>query len=357
MTYREEKLAVARNAVAEVLNDDELDAVYLAGSLTAGLGSPTSDVDVFAVTSGTGRTAIRQAKVGAERLDIETYTGEWFDGALRKLAAWEATRSDLRSKRLSETELDVLIRLRQSEVVKDSPRLAAYRRLLAENEHKLRQMALSGWGIDANAQLSDFRGSFQDGDLETAALLGQYLVVCGGKAVAAAAGDLYHGRKWVYCQLRRSAGESFPYERFSYLQSGAWARDEPAAGALELLSFTQTLMVAAQVLGWAEPQVTAWPFWSTGTDGYRRNPDFNVIRLSNGVLLNNELRSQFVVQPHVALVWGLCNGRTEKEVVEAALELGRYVGGDTQVALTAERVRQIIETLDARELVSQTRFR
>ncbi|WP_165974497.1 PqqD family protein [Nonomuraea deserti] len=357
MAYREEKLATARTAVATFIADAQLDSVYLAGSLTAGLGSPTSDVDVFAITSDSEKTGVRQEPLGGQRLDIETYTAEWYENTLRKLADWELSRTDLRSKQLSEEQLDVLIRMRQSEVIKDSPRLTTFRDQLLRNEDKLRQMVLSAWAVEANGHLSDFRGAHQDGDMESAALIGQVLMLCAGKAVAAAAGDLYYGHKWVHCQLRRSAGAAFPLHRFSFLQTGAWAREDYTSGATEFATFTQTLMAAAQILGWEGTHLTEWPFWIAGPEGYRRNPDFTTIHLTQGVLLNDELKRQFVVQPHVALIWSLCNGRPDEEIIDAALHLEPFTVGAEQVPLTAGRVRGILKTLDERGLISRTQFR
>lgn len=352
MDYRERKLATARTAAAAMAQDNDLDAVYLAGSLTAGLGSPTSDVDVFAVSRTEERAGVTQLPTDGHRIDLEVYSTGWYERALAKLGAWDISRTDLRSKCLGNDELDVLVRLRQSEVVHDSPLFAGYRETLARHETTLRRMILSKWAVDANGHLSDLKGACADGDAESAAFIAQTLVAFAGKAVAAAAGDLYFGKKWVYCQLRRSAGETFPHRRFAYTQTGAWTQNGSVDELPQVLTFVQTMLVAAQTLGWHGTDVARWPFWTTGTGRYRRNPDFNAIHLTQGVLLNDELKSQFVVQPHVALVWGLCTGRDRDEVTSAAVALGGLIAADgAESLLNPQRIHRILDTLVERGLV------
>lgn len=354
MSYREEKLAKARAGTATLAADPEVEAVYLAGSLLSGLGSPTSDIDVYAITASGGPPAgsagAVQVKSGGERLDVETFTGAWAEGALVKVANWEISRTDLRSKGLSEDELDTLIRMRDLEVVKSSPALERIVTALSGSEDGLRRMTLAHWALLANGHLSDCRGSHADGDLESAALIGQSLMLCAGKAVAAAAGDLYLGPKWVHRQLRRCAGDRFPHEEFTRLQAGGWTEDW-----LGFLCFFQTLMAAAQLLGWRGAAVTRWPFWRTGEQGYRRDPFLNVVHLTRGVLFNDELRRQFVVKPDVALVWALCNGRTAEEIIPAAVELGGLLDGGEPVS--ADRAREVIALLEKRGLISPEKFR
>lgn len=358
MHYRDKKLSIARTAAARLADDPQVDSIYLAGSLTAGLGSPTSDLDVFAVVNSDAESQVRQVTTEGERMDVETYPIEWFRGVLSKVEQWSTSRGDLRSTELNKDELDVLLRLRQMETIKDSPALSEIRSRLAANDDRLRQMTLSHWALEANGQLSDFKGSCADEDFTTAALIGQSLLVSVGKALAAATGDLYYGTKWVYIQLGRALGKEFPHNRYASLQSGAWVGDDPRGGMKDFLSFFQTLSVAGQVLGWGSADVNEWPFWETGPGALRRNPQYNVIHLTEGVLLNNELRRQFVVEPQVALVWGLCNGRELDEVVNAAVTLSEHLPDSSPVPpLLAEHAQEMVSVLISRGLVSQELFR
>lgn len=357
MTYREEKLAAAMAEARDMAEDPTIDSVYLAGSLTAGLGSPTSDVDVFVLAEAAQSGLARQLRVGNERLDIETYSIAWVDEALAKLSRWESSRQKLRFNALSEEELDFLIRMRDIEVVKSSPHLRRLRKALADATDRLRQMTLSTWALRANGHLSDFKGAVQDGDLESAGLICQSLLASAAKSVTTAAGDLYFGAKWVHRQLRRSLADSFPHDLFQTWQSGAWARESGADAIRDVMFFQQTLVAAGQLLGWHGTSVSEWPFWETGKGTYRRNPSYNTIHLTEGVLLNNELQRQLVVKADVALVWALSNGREEDEIVSAAVELAPKVAAPGDEPTDADRVREVLALLHRRGLVSGDLFR
>ncbi|MEU8001129.1 nucleotidyltransferase domain-containing protein [Catellatospora sp. NPDC049111] len=359
MTYREEKLKTALANAEALIDDARADSVYLGGSLTAGLGSPTSDVDVFVLTTDTEAQSgvARQFKVDTERIDLETYTVAWVDSLLDKVGQWESNRQRLRHNALNATELDFLLRLRQIQVIKNSANLDRILARLAEHDDRLRQMALSTWALSCNGWLSDFKGALLDNDGESAGLIGQSVLVCVGKAAAAAAGDLYYGLKWVHQQLHRSIGDAFPHEVFRHWQRGGWATEPATADGLDFLVFQQTVGAAAQLLGWNGPAVKEWPFWETGTGQYRRNPQYNTIHLTEGVLLNYELQRQLVVKPDVALVWALSNGRDEDEIVDAAVALGPHVCLPGEDPLGGDRARELLALLERRGLVSKDLFR
>lgn len=358
MSFREEKLATARAGAAGLAAESGYDSVYLAGSLTAGLGNPSSDVDVFVLTRDASGEETRQLKIDGTRLDIEVYEIGWVDAALDKLATWTSSRTEIRKNALSEDELDVLLRMRESEVITDSADFTRIRERLGGGGDRLRQAVLSAFALEANSHLSDFRGAMEELDLDSAVLMGQSLMTTAGKALAAGGGDLYLGRKWVVRQLRRTMGDGFPLEEFRALQSGAWA-ERGAAGGSELVNVQQTLIAVSQLLGWIGADVNRWPFWAlgAGADAYRRNPAYNTIHMDEGLLLNNELHRQFVVKPEIALIWALCNGREEDEIVAAALELSDCVREPGEQALTDARVRAVIGTLNQRGLISRKLFR
>src|SRR4051794_38408927 len=110
MSYREEKLAHAMSGAQQIADEPYTDSVYLAGSLTAHLGSPTSDVDVFVLTgkADVDDRPAQQKRYGDLRLNIESYSIEWIDAALEKLSLWHSTRQNVRHNALSRAELDVL---------------------------------------------------------------------------------------------------------------------------------------------------------------------------------------------------------------------------------------------------------
>jgi len=351
MDYRSAKLAHAREVTRDLCAAPEVDCAYLSGSLLADLGSPTSDIDVFVVLRPgvEPETAMRQIRGSGERVDVEFYTTGYIEAAIDAVTDWKLTRDGLSRVWVPENQLDFVVRLHYAEVLKDSPTLAGFRSTLGERLPRLRQFLLARWAVEANNYLEDFEGAYLDGDYDSAALVGQSLMMVAGKAVAAAAGELYFGRKWVFQQLRRGAGAGFGYAEFVDSQCGRWTRPDPVAGYARFRQDLQTLLTAAQCLGWQAEAVARWPHWRSGTGGISRDASFNPVRLSEGVLLNEEGRRQFVVKPDVALVWGLCNGQPASDVVRAAVALAD--AAPDLADLTEERAGTVLDGLLGRNLV------
>lgn len=346
----ETKVAYAREVAERLIAaDTRLDAAYIAGSTTVGLGNSTSDVDVFLLTpddmAGPGS---RQVVVGRARIDVESVPYLRLEELVGRLTGWQVTRRSL-TRFASEAELDMLIRLRYAQVVVGSPRLSALRCRLTERTADIRKLAIIRWAVEANSTVEDCEGMYLAGDLDSAVLLAQAIVTSAGKAIATAMDDLYLGRKWVVQQLRRSTDGWFPRGQFLQLQRGDWADVDAEAGYRRVIGFTQTCLIAAQTVGWDGAGVASWPQWWPGDGPLQRSPAYVPIRLSDGVLLNHELRHQVVVKPDIALVWGLCNGVHREEVIRQALRLREAV--PSFAALDEARCRTALGMLCDRGLV------
>lgn len=150
-------------------------------------------------------------------------------------------------------------------------------------------------------------------------------------------------------------GGSFPHEDFAHFQFGQWGSQGPLLPAGETVTtFMQTCLVAAQTLGWhSVGEISRWPHWRPEAEGPRRHPAYNVIRLSEGVELNWELKRQLIVKPDVALVWGLCNGQAEDDIVKAAVSLSDAAPDLTD--LNESRVRAVIASLEQKSLLATAR--
>lgn len=349
---RERKLARAREATTELVARDFVDSAWLSGSLLAGLGTDTSDVDVFVMLAEgvPVEEEMRQIFGGGERVDVEFYEAAAVEAAVDAVLDFELTHHSMAPVWLPEKDLDLVIRMSCAETLRDSPRWAELRRRLDDGAAVVRQRMLARWAVEANNFLEDFEGARLDGDLEATALVGQSLMLVAGKAVAAAAGDVYLGRKWVYHQLRRSAGSAFPLDEFARYQLGRWGEEGLDEGCAKFTGLLQTCLIAAQTLGWHAPtDLDRWPHWTRESNGPVRRPAYNAIRLSEGVELNWELHRQVVVKPDVALVWGLCNGQSEDAVIEAAVALAD--AAPDLAGLDGQRARGVLDSLRKHDLV------
>jgi hypothetical protein len=106
---------------------------------------------------------------------------------------------------------------------------------------------------------------------------------------------------------------------------------------------------AAQLLAFNGVAPQMWPGWQRGDHGLFRSPHYLMFGLDEGFVLHRELRKQFVLRPHMALVWAMCDGVEAAEVAGRAARLcGPIVGED----LTTERASRVLEKLVARGLVT-----
>jgi hypothetical protein len=344
------RLEVARRAARSLGRQPGVLGSYVSGSLVAGLGTPTSDADVFVVLAeGVDRPGTRQLLVGADRVDVEFTTAAEIGSAVRRCTSYRPTRTDLSAARAPQDTVDLVVRLLLGEIVADEGWLGRTQKEVRSAEQEVRRLLVGMWSLYVHGSLEDFTGAVADGDVLSAGLLGQWMMTAAGKATAAAAGDLYVGDKWVHRQVARSAGPSFPVEEFSGFQLGWWTREPVDPGAADrLVLFAQTMLAVAQLTGWDAP-APDWADWRPGTGRLRRNPGFLSMRVTEGFLLHQERVREAVLSPVTALVWTLCLDRDDDEVVRGAVRLsGRLPGMDP---LTEDRARAVLGRLIDKQFV------
>lgn len=351
------KMESARQLAHALAADDvsgSIDSIYIAGSLTARLGNATSDADLFvlqnpgvAISDG-----MKQYNVDGNRVDVERYSVDYAERAADEVISFTVQRDNLTALHALPDKIDFIVRLHTSETVIGSPALDNIKRRVSGSILSVRRTCINYSAIVVYAFLEDFIGAVLDADFDTAALVGQELVVYAGKALTAALSDLYFTKKWVYKQLARNPIEGFPIDQFTDYQRGVWT-SRGAAGAEALIFFAQTCVTASQLLsGWDVP-VAAWPSWTANCqgDGLWRHPGYLVLRHPDGILLHWELRRQLLLKEHTAVVWALCDGRGPEEIMANVKLLSGHV--PALRALTAERVAGILRSLQDRGLVSR----
>jgi len=354
----EDKLAAARKLAHAMVADNgsEIDSIYIAGSLTAGLGNATSDADLFVIgrPGSTADQAVVQYGVDGHRIDVEHVDPAAITHTIDDVTSFRLRRDNLAELHRMNRPLDTVARLQASETVLDSPLLASLKARIAAAESQIRQLAVNYFAITLISHQEDFLGAAADEDFDTTAIVGQDLVANAGKAVTTAAGDLYVSKKWLYKQLARRTVDGFPVETLRTFQHGSWIVGGRAA-AEALLRFVQTCIAAAVLMNRDDAWIGAWPSWTAGNaaDGIWRHPAYSVLRLDDGgVLLHWELRRQIVLKEPAAAVWALCTGRTVEEIVDQVRALAEQL--EPLRPLTADRVLAIITALEQRGLVGRT---
>lgn len=320
MYNREEKISLARKYAGRFISDPSINSVFIGGSLTAGLGSPTSDVDLFLITDK--RASLRktwQSIVEGCRVDVEVYEVWELKEALGKILPEEPGENTLLSVRSLKSEIDLMARLEHGIVLKQSKELEQIKQALLVNANQFYSLQANYWALIVEAVKEDFIGAILAEDYHTAAYLGQNLLSTAGKSFSSATGDSYFGEKWVYQQLVRSSLGGELFQRFATLQFGWWS-ERKREGALEVLYMAQDMVVAAQLQGVfsGERGCDLSAFFTSlkkreGETLYR-HPLYGAFRVDGGVQVHWELHKDMVLSNRLACLLGICSGRSLSEI-------------------------------------------
>ncbi|WP_405943540.1 hypothetical protein OHA44_04100 [Streptomyces sp. NBC_00144] len=371
-------LPLARRVARQLAAPATVGSSFIAGSVTAGLGNHTSDIDVYLVGTGLA-PARRQLVLDRSRFDVQELSVADLDAAVGRVAG--AAFPGDGSTVVAQRDLDLAVRLWSGEVITDDGALAPLRDRLRAAPLPLRRALITHWLTAVHYELEDVAGLVANGDLDAGLMAARTALLLAGKAVAAACGDFYTGRKWVWHQLRRAAPSGFPYEGFRHLlrydpladgTGAGGGSGTPAGGLPSLAGFTQGCLSAVATLGWHGIPLEHWPCWPGASDRpgesdrsepgstapvgsqqvpglLRRAPGFSPRAHSGGVVLALPALRRVRLNPDVALVWALCDGAPPSTVTGRAQKLRE--AHPAYAGLTPDRCAVIIERLVAARLV------
>ena len=341
------RLALAREVTRRLASTSEARASFLAGGLIEGLGSHTSDFDVYLVRTSASPGRRQLSLDRTTRIDVHEVSPEQLEHVVDRVGDTEST-SDGTAPSLSSGELKLATRLHAAEIVSGSAEMTPLRERLRDGD-RLRRHVMSSWLTLAHSELEDFAGLRASGDVNAAIMVGRDALVAAGKAVAAAQGDLYLGRKWVWRQLGRSAPGDFPMACFQELVNGEPAGSGAGHGLTDLITFTRTCLAAVATVGWHGISLDRWGAWRRADGPLNRDDGFHPRAYDDGVVLTKPAERWVLLKPDVALVWGLCNGSSMERVAAQAANLRE--AGHAYQELTRDRCRDIITRLIEWELV------
>jgi hypothetical protein len=175
-----------------------VDALYITGSLAAGLGNATSDLDLVAIAEGQPEMAEWVDGDGFVA-HVETFSRGEVEEWLAELAGLPHTHSEYSAALRTGTLLENLSRLYYAEPVVGVELVEDWRRRL--DATALRQAYMLYHSTDAITYARDALGAMQSDDLLTAWDAAQQTLRGVLLMALAAAGDLYYGRKWLLKRL------------------------------------------------------------------------------------------------------------------------------------------------------------
>lgn len=342
------RLTLAREVAARLAERPGVTSAFVAGSLTAGLGNHTSDVDVYLVGPEVARRR-EQVFAGPVRIDVHGVPLRRLADSVHAVAA-ATLRSDDGADVVAERDVTAALHLHSAELVVAGG-VAELRRVLRAHEDTLRKLLLTRWLNLGHYGQEDLAGLIDAPEDADAAVLGARLLLrTAGKAVAAACNDLFPGEKWVWRQLDRSAPAGFPHAHFRRLLRADPTAPGPAAVRLaDLRRFAQTCLSVAATLGWHGVPLAHWPRWVGGDGPLRRSPELSVRAYEDGVVLAAPDSRRIRLSHQAALVWALCDGSDGPTLRRDVARLRRGFPGP--VPLSPERAAVLADELRAARLL------
>jgi predicted nucleotidyltransferase len=291
--------------------------VYVSGSVAAGLGTSTSDVDIIAVVDDEDCPGPRRLQEASHRVEVEFRPRAWLYDALSAVEDVTLSHGNVWDPAFSLRSLNPAIHvLLGIPVVSDEESRQVHHRL-TKLAGKLRCALIFAVSAEMLKTLDDLLGAHQDHDEATAELLSRTMLLLAAQAFLFGCGDYYPGEKWTLQKLRRSGG-SFPLVRFMHLLQGHDDGHAIPVGDLvaRRLQMAQTVLAVAQHSGWKSAAAGDWSGWSDAAVGVVRSPEVLTFRADDAVRLCFVLTGrEFDISEQELALWALLDGRGPAEAV------------------------------------------
>jgi hypothetical protein len=309
----EDKVGMADQVIDRYVNDDSCEAVYLSGSLAAGLGTPYSDVDVFVITPAAGRPgedgSVVQHGNGLDRVDVEFRTAGWLDEMMALGRAYTSTVDDNQALRTPERRIEDAIRLKLGHVVKSSPRLDEARQVLAAGEGNLRKLVIAHLAAELGGYWMDALGFQCQRDAESMEVISRSILAAALDAACVSGGDLCRGEKWIWSRVRRCEllRDAQPWLRGLFVDS--------AGGHVTRMLAAQKVLAWAILCEWGQGEVSMLrPPGDRQGDGLTRSPHWMLTRMADSAILTDRDQRHYAVPDLAVACWAAADGLPRPEL-------------------------------------------
>ena len=354
----EDCLGEVRRAVPGLDTDPAVNCSWVSGSLTANLGTPTSDIDITVIVNpgierGAGDSEVRSGQylVQKRRVDVEVRSLTWLEELKSAVRAYSVTAADSSQLFTDESILKAVAQLRSGiRIINDSASFSATRAALAGNEIEFRRLLISRSAMYANNTQEDLVGFILDGDHDSALIRGRDLLMFGLDAWATVRGELYPGGKWIWRRLQRVVTDSGTLRVIRELVLPG-PRTSPLPYLYRLNTVNQTLLAQALLLSWStDPRRVVEPVLpDLSACGLWRGPYWTPNRLADHWYLTDR-REGLSVPFTAVLCWALAGGLARAELV--AEVVGRSADWfDTRVS--AATIESLIDELVKRGALAE----
>ncbi len=337
-----------------MLRKPYVNSAYATGSLLAGFGTPTSDLDVIVlVRSGSDKELAKQdgalRRHGSVRADIEVFTLDEFAEAIGACAdfraAWEANRIyriALAVRLLSQFTAAAL-------VLKPSAELTDFSDQIAAQRAELMRISVMRSVIYGNNAQEDLLGLVEDGDEIGAIRRSHGYLDFGIDAWCTSRGSIYPDDKfkWVWRRLNLVLSSERELATLRTLHVPETVVEPVPEVASRRGDTAQALLAQAALAAWA-PNPSAFavpvlPVWDGPDDTLHRSANWMPTRTPDAWGLGASYRYH-QVPTAAAIAWACASGRTRTELETIVAEKCR-TGFGADVGLPAVR-RAIDQMLD-----------
>jgi len=330
-----------QRAVPGLDDDAGIDCSWLTGSIPAGLGTPTSDLDLI-VIADPAPTASGQHDVDGRRVDVSMHPLAWLTDAVAATVPYRATIADNSQLFTPEPVLKVVSQLYAGiAVLKDSPAFAQAREELEAGDAEFRRLLIGREAMYANNTYEDLAGFIRDGDVESALARSRDLFEFGLSAWCTARGQVYPGTKWLWRKLNRVVTDLAIFKAAYLPETTGTVADLQSVHAKHTL--TQTLLGQALLLSWSklpearlEPEVP-----NPAAEGLWRTPGHMPMRFTDVWCLSSG--RDLITVPFTAIVcWTFANGVPVDDLVTRAAD---YCRDQFRIAVSLQTIRSLVDRL------------
>ena len=335
----DEKISSVSQTFDIYVADESVEAVYISGSLMAGLGTPYSDVDIFVICAD--RNGMAQHGKGTSRVGVEFRSPQWLEQVAALAAPYTASFEDNYPLTTSPSLIDDAVRLKIGKVLKASPQLSAARNALDAGQRDFQKLLISQLALDLASLWMDALGFLSNSDQDSLGVLSGDILLTALDAACITSGDLYRGTKWIWSRVRRSEdlAPSAEWLRGLLLPQSRTDSRLIQPSMMRLLA-AQKLMALALLREWSPGEHSPFPEEAPcGRTGLVRSPYWMAVRMAQGAILTDRDARHFTVPDLALACWAAADGLPRADIHNAVASV--YQAKPEKITRTVDALMEL----------------
>lgn len=291
----------------------------MTGSIAAGLGNHTSDLDLIVIVDGNRSPLDRNFPERPRRVDVQFLTVKRLFDLVGKVRRFSATLRNRGSLGIDTEQLALIVRILLGQDVLRGSELSQARREISTDA--LRQLLMSRSALTAANLSEDIHGAISAKDWATALLASHEKLLVSCDVMLAGVNDFYPhaSRKFIFRRMSRHeslrAATEHAWEAWSRGAVPPRAAEDEVRQVCERQMHVASWMVSTALLdAWDAPLANVCPALELDSSGPVRSPYFGLVRLSDGLGMFGPEGNRLVTLLGARL-WSLTDGRPLEQLV------------------------------------------